>query len=634
MFKKLILPACLSISLFGCTDLMLPRFDGGVLNPDIRYLRAAEVMQGVKCAMVAFMKEREALLHSRRNSTDPRLRGDLERIEVKKDKTKYLRNALTAPLKAPECEIGRYVKREEFHLGSNACRPNDCKSKSFPRLSDSLWDYEQVWSKEKGILEDKGCTPVPDYSRFALDSTQSASIELTLVGSNLGQVSYTKIDALSLDPRSRLIAPGGGPNNALFPQLSLNGKDTTTLALTASMPQSIHGFQQKGRPFVSSFKVNPPRAAIKKGKVSKKNKLISSSKVRAKIRKPDSIAIMEYNKTDVIKKLENYKLPEKVKEKIAGLESTKPQVDDKNLALSEQARIAQQNVHAVTNSKDIIDKTAELHRELVKLDQDETKTAEKLVRAYREVSEKLSDLGPQPKKVQAVEAQTDLNKVVAEIEVARQQAKTPEIKAEAEKLRNETQRAQKEIVKAAADSPLSAGASAGGQNDETNHFAQGCGITASIAEVDSTTRIDYLGLKNILNNIVEEQNREDRIYSGIPEVSLDSLVLTSAFQVVLDTSAGMSHLFHFIPIVIPPVAQLKVDHTHTLKITLRGPKNKKDPGAAKKLADSCRQRIADNSRSTGSDAEATAVCDTAQGKLIESLIQAVQQINSGSGSSQ
>jgi len=48
-----------SLFVAGCEELALPSFNGGLLNPDIRHLRTAEVMSGVKCAMVSFMAERE-----------------------------------------------------------------------------------------------------------------------------------------------------------------------------------------------------------------------------------------------------------------------------------------------------------------------------------------------------------------------------------------------------------------------------------------------------------------------------------------------------------------------------------------------------------------------------------------------
>ncbi len=48
-----------AMTLAGCETLPLPNFNGGALNPDIRFLRAGEVMNGVKCAMTEFMRERE-----------------------------------------------------------------------------------------------------------------------------------------------------------------------------------------------------------------------------------------------------------------------------------------------------------------------------------------------------------------------------------------------------------------------------------------------------------------------------------------------------------------------------------------------------------------------------------------------
>ncbi len=62
MFKWLIRGGALvavSVMLGSCESMVLPDFNGGMLNPDIRFLKAGEVMNGVKCAMTEFMRERE-----------------------------------------------------------------------------------------------------------------------------------------------------------------------------------------------------------------------------------------------------------------------------------------------------------------------------------------------------------------------------------------------------------------------------------------------------------------------------------------------------------------------------------------------------------------------------------------------
>src|SRR5262249_25561843 len=110
-------------------------------------------------------------------------------------------------------------------------------------------------------------------------------------------------------------------------------------------------------------------------------------------------------------------------------------------------------------------------------------------------------------------------------------------------------------------------------------------------KIDDQTEIDYLGLKNLLTNLVEVQADENHIYGGIPELSLDTLNLSTSFQIVVDPTAGMAHIFYFFPLLVPPTAELKLDHTHTLKVTLRGPKQKANAGNSQNLADSCKKRL-------------------------------------------
>ena len=81
----------------SCIEATLPRFDGGLLNPEIRFLRAGEIMEGVKCAMVAFMHEREKMLMRRRETGDSRDRArtiEKDDFAVYQLHTKQLRKQL------------------------------------------------------------------------------------------------------------------------------------------------------------------------------------------------------------------------------------------------------------------------------------------------------------------------------------------------------------------------------------------------------------------------------------------------------------------------------------------------------------------------------------------------------------
>jgi hypothetical protein len=105
----------------------------------------------------------------------------------------------------------------------------------------------------------------------------------------------------------------------------------------------------------------------------------------------------------------------------------------------------------------------------------------------------------------------------------------------------------------------------------------------------------------------------------------------------MEAQAGTS-FFKIIPVIAPPNTEIKLDHSHTLKITLNGKKGKGDKLNPKRLADSCRERVGDQAYNAASDgAKTTAVraahfCDTAPGQLLESIIQA--QEKSGSGGAQ
>jgi hypothetical protein len=134
--------------------------------------------------------------------------------------------------------------------------------------------------------------------------------------------------------------------------------------------------------------------------------------------------------------------------------------------------------------------------------------------------------------------------------------------------------------------------------------------------IDPKTRIDFLGLKSLLDNLYD---REDRIYRGIPDVSLSQLLLTSEFNLSLEVSAGMNY-FRFIPILAAPGADLKAEHTHLLKVTLNGKKTKNAPGnntGSKNLIASCEQRV------NGGTATSDNYCASAEGQLLENILLAV-----------
>ena len=99
--------------------------------------------------------------------------------------------------------------------------PNQCNP-----LSAQFWDYKiAAFTHEsnesfphalaKAVKKDKifkGCTPVPDYSRYAVDPNQDMTLQLMLVGTNGGYINYNKIDATKLPSWLRsFITAGGDP---------------------------------------------------------------------------------------------------------------------------------------------------------------------------------------------------------------------------------------------------------------------------------------------------------------------------------------------------------------------------------------------------------------------------------------
>ena len=109
----------------------------------------------------------------------------------------------------------------------------------------------------------------------------------------------------------------------------------------------------------------------------------------------------------------------------------------------------------------------------------------------------------------------------------------------------------------------------------------------SAAPGEGHENVDYLALKRLLHTVVEEQN--ETLYRGSPPVTMDSLVLTSKFQITLEATAGTHGIFRILPLLAAPNMELKADHVHTLKITLAGGKKKGDPNVKYQL--SCEERL-------------------------------------------
>jgi hypothetical protein len=306
-------------------DTYLPRFDGGVLNPDIQFLRAGDVMNGMKCAFVEFMDERDHQLFEERiriyrgrNDTPEqqgeyllRYAAEYEKLfagiqrKVRDDRyrprtwsgkdaeyTPYALNvgqnipdwkkskagsaqekvfaAFTAKGLIPPTE-GQMLEKElecNDRNSAEALDPSDLrhweawewdrKSKKpiitgrcvrnkelcSDQLGVVLWDYKAKdrFSRQYGRSDDVtvgNCARIPDYSRFALDPTQQAKIDLTLLGTTQGTVFYKQIDATALGPLSDFIAAGNRQLGVDFPVVNLTSKSSTTFQLVSLVPQTV-----------------------------------------------------------------------------------------------------------------------------------------------------------------------------------------------------------------------------------------------------------------------------------------------------------------------------------------------------------------------------------------------------------
>jgi hypothetical protein len=141
-------------------------------------------------------------------------------------------------------------------------------------------------------------------------------------------------------------------------------------------------------------------------------------------------------------------------------------------------------------------------------------------------------------------------------------------------------------------------------------------------EACSGRQIDYLALKKLIAKLVDEQ--EQRIYEGKPEVSLEQIVLTASFQLILDASAGTYHIFRIVPVLVPPTLTLNPDHTQQLKITFRGVKNRGSPRNQEALRQRCQTRL-QGVRGAASR------CNDPDLLMLEAVIETLETTRGGSG---
>jgi hypothetical protein len=137
-------------------------------------------------------------------------------------------------------------------------------------------------------------------------------------------------------------------------------------------------------------------------------------------------------------------------------------------------------------------------------------------------------------------------------------------------------------------------------------------------------KVDFLALQRYIGRIVDEQ--EQQIFAGPPQIALDSMVLTSEFQLIFDATAGTQHLLRIVPVLQPPVLGLNPDHTHNLKITFAGGKARALATGGISLIQRCIARL----RNTPA-AERARECNTPEAIQREAVIEALENSRPGSG---
>ena len=133
---------------------------------------------------------------------------------------------------------------------------------------------------------------------------------------------------------------------------------------------------------------------------------------------------------------------------------------------------------------------------------------------------------------------------------------------------------------------------------------------------DRTTYVDYLGIKKLINKLLDDVERD--IYTGSPELALDQLTLTSQFQLTLEASAGTYHILRIVPVVVPPTVKLSPDRTHQLKITLKGAQQTVSKDNSIDLKDLCAKALGGNGKEVD---DINRYCGTPRAKHLQQVIE-------------
>jgi len=473
------------------------------------------------------------------------------------------------------------------------------------QLGVVLWDYK---AKDTGgndaMTGGRGnCAPIPDYSRFALDRSQQASIALALSGTNQGTVFYDFINASGLGSLQTIIAPGSRTTGAVFPKFEITAKNTTSVEVTVQMPQTLFVAAPSSKDMANEGTL-APAAAAQRGRLAAMQLL--QPKLRTVSRRP-VIAPAQDGRAAF----------ETMQASTTALAKILPNIAEKLRPLNKDAQGPETKEVDIAGAAAIFSNLKNSHEALGK----------SFGEGYTDEEAKILGLQKHAKII--VSSANDLlkKKVLKDLPLEGSLlTETNRLDAAARKLKPPTANArEKRAVAGVGKEPLDLITAA----EKTvltsltpdQELSKGCGGNG-ILQLDSNTQIDYLALKDMLFNVVQQQNEQVRSTGG-PEVALDTLTLTVGFEIILDMSAGTYRIFRLFPMVLPPQMGLHPDHTHTLKIVLHGQKKKADPNNSKNLQLSCEQRL---------QGEDGGICNRPEGKLLESLIEAVGQGQSASGS--
>ena len=657
-----------SVLLGACESMVLPDFNGGVLNPDIRFLRAGEVMNGVKCAMTEFMRERELQLLDQRKVVVLNRKEEPEkfltlyvseypkfyrRFEKSDRRSSYRQHDYTGsenpfspyalhvdqgmwPDKTvtgeKECNFrgGRLVEYQssESFLHWEAKKNDKCGSQS-EKCPDSnhpncvynkyycpaqlgvvMWDYgaRDVYGRLPDDMNSPGignCAPVPDYSRFALDYTQQASIDLQLTATNQGTVFYDLIDASRLGPLRSIIAGGDKLTGAVFPKADFTGKGTTTFDLSVQMPQTLFlaAITEDAAP---SKLGKSPAPSAKLGEIKEKAKKLKDHLSIAKELKNKLSNESKQNSANAINK--------DLIERLANAESLARSID------SDKRRLDIQNQSVFSEflkSKKLGDELKEIETYL-KSDVDVTER-NVAVTSIQEIKDKVASASRVEKGLSRV---TPAKPLAASGSDSSGRSYGTRLQSTAGNFDKDVFSSE-ELRIVRGRTPLKL-------------FSSGCGVDG-VMHIDDKTDLDYLALKDLMLKVVAEQNEQVK-YEGGPEISLDTITLTSSFDILLDLSAGTKHIFRLFPMVAPPQMGVRSDHLHQLKLTMHGSKQKGDPNGPANLERSCIERVRKKAKQAvvagtpGAEANAESFCGLPVGKMLESIIEATQQSKGGASS--